>query len=321
MGKLMESNDVLRLFGNEVFKINPETAERVNSIWQLSDMPNLVIDGEGDNYIGYEHIGDAYSGSRRHIIQPRDAETSKLVAEYVKDGILLDIGCGDGVYTVPCAKLGMKIIAGDISNKMLSILKEKAEINNVSLDKVVLCRMNALDIPIKDESVDCVIANSMLHLISNPEKVVDEIRRVLKKGGAFLCFDDAPGKNTHNNTDYSDTTGELYCRYWEYLQKNGINEKKYRWSFDRNGYCETKFSKKEDRTIRWNVEYEEKVEDYFLPRLTARGFSAQTTVPEKEHKEALQYAFEAADKRFGKGWEKRSARYIIGDILVTVFIK
>lgn len=316
----MVTRDVLGLFGTNTFKINPSETECVNSIYQMSDMPNLVIDSEGDNYIGYEHIGEAYSGKNRLVMLPQYVETSKLIAEYVKDGILLDLGCGDGMYTVPCAKLGMKIIAGDISNRMMSLLMERAAVNSVSLDNVVLCRMNALDIPLKDGSVDCVIANNLLHLISNPEKVVDEIYRVLKKGGVFICFDDAPGKGSHDNTDYEKAVGEVYGRYWEYLGNLGIKGRRYSWKFDRNGYCETKFSK-EERTIKWHSEGVEKVEDFFLPRFSARGFSDQTAVPEKEHKEAVQYALEAADKRFDDDWRKYSVSYTKGDILVTVFKK
>ena len=82
----------------------------------------------------------------------------------------------------------------------------------------------------------------------------------------------------------------------------------------------TKFSK-EEKLISWNHKHVEKVEDIFLPRLSSRGFSAQTTVPEKEHKEALQYALEAADKRFGEGWRKYSVSFTEGDMVATVFTK
>lgn len=151
----MEKKDVLRVFGTDVFKVDLYSTKCINAVFQMSDMPDKVVDGEGDCYIGYEEIGEGYSGKKRFMLVPRCVESSKLIAEYVKDGIFLDLACGDGAYTVPCAKLGLKIIGGDISNKMMSLLIERAEKNNVLLDKVVLCRMNALDIPLKDESVDC----------------------------------------------------------------------------------------------------------------------------------------------------------------------
>lgn len=310
----------LKMLGSNIFKTDINKVERINFIYQLSDMPDKVIDSEEDCYIGYEDIGEGYSGKNGLVLIPRCVEASKVIAEYVKDGVLLDLACGDGAYTLPCAQLGVNIIAGDISNKMMTLMQKRAEKNSVSLENVVLCRMNALEIPLKDESVDCVIANSMLHLISRPEKVVNEIFRVLKKGGKFICFDDAPGRDKNEANDYMDAIGEIHRRYWEYLGKLGIKGKRYSWKFDRNGYCETMFSK-EERIISWNREYVETVDSAFLPRMAARGFSDQAAVPEKEHKEAWQYALDAADKRFGEGWRKFSATFMESDIIVTVFTK
>ena len=47
--------DILRI-GNKPIIIE-------NNILQLTDSPNLVTTGDGDKYIGYEHIGGAYSGT------------------------------------------------------------------------------------------------------------------------------------------------------------------------------------------------------------------------------------------------------------------
>ncbi|MBP5264548.1 MAG: hypothetical protein J6Z33_09270, partial [Lachnospiraceae bacterium] len=104
------------------------------------------------------------------------------------------------------------------------------------------------------------------------------------------------------------------------LEERGIKAKKYSWRFDRNGYCETKF-RKEERIIPWEYKYVEKVGDSFLTRFASRGFSDQTSVPEKDHMEALQYALESADKRFGEGWREFSMAFKERDILVTVFTK
>lgn len=40
---------------------------------------------------------------------------------------------------------------------------------------------------IPDESVDCYIAPLVLHLAENPDKMLAEAKRVLKKGGVFGC--------------------------------------------------------------------------------------------------------------------------------------
>ena len=206
-----------------------------DGIWQLSDAPDAVKTGDGDLYIGYEEIGEAYSGNRKYIIEETDGLVAREISELTGNGVFLDLACGDGCLTLPCAQNGTKIIAGDISNKMLGILKDRAQHLSISLDNVTLCRINALNIPIADESADTVVANSVLHLISNPQKVLDEIHRVLKTGGAFVCLDDAPGRQDDENEDnslYFEIVNNLYNKYWELLGKQGIYPKKYSWKFD-----------------------------------------------------------------------------------------
>ncbi len=78
---------------------------------------DIVINGDGDKYIGYEHIGESYSGNRKYIIEERDRLFANEISAMTENGIFLDLGCGDGCFTVPCASNGTKIIAGDISNK------------------------------------------------------------------------------------------------------------------------------------------------------------------------------------------------------------
>ena len=128
-----------------------------NNILQLTDAPDIVTDGDGDKYIGYEEIGEAYSGCSRDRIDEKNVQIAEHIASVTKGGVFLDLGCGDGAVTVPCAQLGVRIIAGDISNKMMMLLQERARKNDVSLENVTLCRMNALDIPLKNESVDAVV--------------------------------------------------------------------------------------------------------------------------------------------------------------------
>lgn len=112
--------------------------------------------------------------------------------------------------------------------------------------------MNALEIPLTDGSVDTVVANSVLHLISNPEKVVSEIYRVLKIGGKFICIDDAPGQkrdNDFDNTKYYEIVNYIYGEYWNKLGDHQIRPKKYSWKFNREAVCDKIFKGKDTRII------------------------------------------------------------------------
>ncbi len=297
--------------------------KKLNNIWQLSYMPDVVTEGE-DKYIGYEHINDHYSGKGKYLIEEKDALFAKELADLTGDGIFLDLACGDGCFTVPCASYGIKIIAGDISNNMLSILQRKAELNQVSLATVTLCRMNALDIPLEDESVDTVVANSMLHLFSHPEKVVTEIYRVLKKGGVFVCKDDRAGINRESdfdNTKYNEIVDEIVRNYYNYIRQKGIMPIRYSWKFDRNSYCDNLFADKTEKVVNYYKEYETPLKDGFLPRLCSRGFSDQVNITQELHEEAVRNMLSVVKKKYGENFSEVAYKGVENDLLITVYRK
>ena len=297
--------------------------KKLNGVWQLSDMPDIVVDGD-DKYIGYEYIGENYSGNRKYIIEDKDLAVAKEIVGITNKGVFLDLACGDGCFTVPVASFGIKVIAGDISNTMLKVLKQKAKANDVSLDNVTLCRMNALEIPLANESVDAVVANSVLHLISNPEKVIREIHRVLKKDGCFICIDDVPGKNiesAYDNSKYNSILNSLYGEYWKALGSYGIVPQKYSWRFDRSGYCAGVFANSKTVCIERGQYFEISLKDGFLPRFLSRGFSDQIAVPEDKHKHVMEMLLKDFKEKYGENFDEIAFKGEEEDILLTIYRK
>lgn len=298
--------------------------KQMNKIWQFTDMPDAVTDGDGDKYIGYEHIGASYSGNRKYIIEESDAIIASEIPKLTGKGIFLDLACGDGCFTVPCAKNGTKIIAGDISNNMLTILQDKAKNNKINIENVTLCRMNALEIPIVDNSIDTVVANSVLHLVSNPKKVVSEIHRVLKKGGIFICIDDAPGKATvtpFDNSLYFEIVNSLYREYWNKLYAHGVYAKKYSWKFNRDTFCDKVFSGRTEKIIERTAMCEIPLKTGFLPRFIGRGFSDQINVPKELHEKVSADLLLLFEEKYGKDFGDISWKGVEQNIALTVFYK
>lgn len=292
-------------------------------IWQLSDAPDIVLDGEGDKYIGYEHIGENYTGSKKkYKIEEKDYKIAEKVAELTGEGIFLDLACGNGYLAVPVASFNTKVIAGDISNTMLSILMEKAEINDISLNNVTACRMNALDIPIEDNSISCVTANSVLHLISNPTKVIEEIKRVLKADGVFICLADAPAREKcpeYDNSLCNEIVHEFYNTYWKKLIKRDIHPTKYSWKFDRNDVCCRLFKNVEKDIIKYDREYSRTIKEGFLTRIWNRGFSDQVAVPRDIHDEVILEVYEEIASKYGSQFSDVKFRGRENDIVLTKY--
>jgi ubiquinone/menaquinone biosynthesis C-methylase UbiE len=91
------------------------------------------------------------------------------------DGKILDVGCGTGIISELYPSLD--ILGIDISRGMLSHHKGKHQY------------ASATDIPFSDNSFDSVICRSVLHHLHEPTKALQEIRRVLKPGGRFVCWE------------------------------------------------------------------------------------------------------------------------------------
>jgi len=251
----------------------------------------MVKDENADvKYIGYEDIGEAYSGGSIFRALKAD-EKFNQIAKIIGNGILLDLACGDGLYTVPLLKHGIKIIAMDISDKMLSLLYKRAESTGVDISSLVMCRANALNIPLTDNSVDSAIANSMLHLISKPEIVVNDIYRVLKKGGKFITMQDKPTTNTLNdktlseieledNKKHDEMVNFVHHRYFDILKNEyNIMGTRYSWKFDRETICKNLFNTSETIIIPMTNKVQYSFNDTFIYRMKGKGFSDQSDVP------------------------------------------
>jgi SAM-dependent methyltransferase len=184
--------------------------------------------------------------------------------------------------------------------------------------------MNAIEIPLADESVDTVLANSVLHLISSPEKVVREIYRVLKKGGVFVCRDDAPSKTPEtpfDNSLYFEIVNSIYSEYWNRLNAQGIYAKKYSWKFDRNAFCDRLFIRRVEKSIEQNQPYEIPLKDGFLPRFTSRGFSDQVDVPKDLQDEIITGLLQVFKEKYGESFVDISLKGLEQDMLITMYYK
>lgn len=302
----------------------------VNNIIQLTDLPDIVLDSDGDNYIGYEHIGAFYSNynvnfelSTEDIIKANFIE--KEIHKNKNEGTLLDIGCGDGLYTIPLLSVGVNVIAGDISNKMMGILYEKALNLGIDTAKLKLCRMNALCIPLMDECIDGVIANSMLHLNSNPQKIVNEISRVLKKGGKYFCFEDHPGTSNVNeqfdNDEYIKRVNAFHHIYWSVLSKNGIKGTRYSWNFDRDMMCSNLFTTKKQVIITLPHKEIYSPLSVWINRMSVKGFSNESAVPDDLHKIAFEKAVSEMKTLYGVDYDSIFHKGLQNDVSMTVYIK
>ena len=106
-----------------------------------------------------------------------------FINENIKNNYkVLELAAGMGEHTDFLVKTGANITACDISNESLNILKKNYE------DKIKVIEADMENLPFKNDSFDIVCcAGSMSY--ADQKIVCDEIFRVLKKNGKFICVD------------------------------------------------------------------------------------------------------------------------------------
>ena len=100
---------------------------------------------------------------------------------------VLEIGCGDGtLWSSNLKKLPKEvgIMLSDISEGMLRDARRAIGMEDSRFTFLVF---DCHQIPCEDESFDLVVANHVLFYCDDVSKVCQEVRRVLKPGGCFLC--------------------------------------------------------------------------------------------------------------------------------------
>ena len=123
----------------------------------------------------------------RDIFSPRE----NILAEVgIKSGFsILDYGCGSGSYTIPAAQLvgeSGKVYSLDIHPLAVQqVQKVVAKKRLTNIETILSDCATALS----DESIDIVLLYDTLHGLSEPDKVLAELHRVLKPNG-FLSVND-----------------------------------------------------------------------------------------------------------------------------------
>lgn len=97
---------------------------------------------------------------------------------------VLEIGCGTGSTAIVHAPHVRHIRAVDISNTMLDIARRKAAAANIANITFEQADVDTLSVP--DQSVDIVLALSILHLLEDRDAAVAKIHKMLKPGGFLV---------------------------------------------------------------------------------------------------------------------------------------
>jgi 2-polyprenyl-6-hydroxyphenyl methylase/3-demethylubiquinone-9 3-methyltransferase len=96
----------------------------------------------------------------------------------------LDVGCGGGLLSEECARLGLSVIGIDPSIRSVQTARGHASGSSLTIDYLA---GDGEQLPFASASYDIVFCCDVLEHLDSPGKAIEEIARVLKPNGLFLC--------------------------------------------------------------------------------------------------------------------------------------
>jgi SAM-dependent methyltransferase len=159
---------------------------------------------------GYDQIARLYDPWSRSVVED--------VAYYVEEalhsgGPVLELGVGTGRIAVPIASAGVPVVGVDLSEGMLDVARERAELAGVDLD----LRQGDMRDPPVDGTFPLVVIpfRSLLHMETDHDRraVLRVVAKLLEPNGRFVFDVFAPGAD-----DIADTHGRWIERepgIWE----------------------------------------------------------------------------------------------------------
>ena len=153
-----------------------------------------------------------------------------LIRPVVKDKTVLELATGTGMIAKHIVREAKHIEATDASPEMIAEAKRENR-----RTKLYFSVQDMFHLPYADQSFDVVIVSNALHVVSQPEKALLEIRRVLKDDGVLIAPTFTHGDNTlcgRAKAMCMKLAGFPLCGKWgradylDFLEKNGWHVRK-----------------------------------------------------------------------------------------------
>jgi ubiquinone/menaquinone biosynthesis C-methylase UbiE len=114
------------------------------------------------------------------------AEKLLNFADIKENQKFLEIGCGNGATSKYMAKkYHLNVTGTDVDSEQIQLAQKNID----DIPNVRFLEADATNLPFEDNDFDIILSFQVLHHISNWLDALEEIKRVLKPKGYFICVD------------------------------------------------------------------------------------------------------------------------------------
>jgi len=117
-----------------------------------------------------------------------DFDEQVVLSEFDTPGVVVDLGAGTGRALLPLLRRGHRGVAVDLSEHMLRLLREKAELEGLPVDcrRANLVELDCLPDGLADYAMCLFSTLGMIQGRANRRRALEHACRILKPGGKFV---------------------------------------------------------------------------------------------------------------------------------------
>ncbi len=132
----------------------------------------------------YEHLTWLYELLFKPFFIEALKETMEIVSEIAPDSVL-EVGVGTG-YSLEFYPPGTSVVGIDISEKMVRASRKKAQ--KISNKNIEIYNVSDLAPEILKESVSLVTSFSVITVVAEPQKFIEDLKSYCEKGGHIVLI-------------------------------------------------------------------------------------------------------------------------------------